>query len=1180
MADQVLPITALDEVGVIKDTPPVALAPNAFSDARNVRFKDGSVRKMKGEVNIFPNIFDDSSNQIGGVNANFNGSIIKYVIWWPNPNLAVANKGYYVIIAEEERLQSNNAVPPSGNTNPTHQKDIAYLVSLNGTNKVQKGIFDPAGISQWQHTFFQGGFCLIVNNGLNAPNYIYDLQDNTNINNVPSFAQLPGWESYLVNQIYLQDTFDPTDSFMFDLGTTVNFAVEYIEITDYDEGTGNTTTFTADGYVAGTATTANNTAFVPPAFSTFSGDAAVGFGTNDKYEIYLDSNSNSIKVFLPSNLVHGSHLDTVTIAIKSRNPVFVACGVIRAFGDFLVAGNLVERNAADLDSPIIRSLNSVVRTSDAAAPGSVPNNWNPFASGVSTADEFVLSDTTTVKDLVEMQGNLYIYSSSSISVMRLTGNASVPVAVNPVTRTHGCQTTNAVLEFDGKHFVVGSQDIYLFAGHPGSIESVANNRMRKYLFDNLNPLHNQHMFVLRYSQKDELWICYPTLASEIGECNEALIWNYKRNTWTIRDLRHVMSGIVAPIPGGGLPQTDIQLTGTTGNNGVINVGAYEVRTIGLDSSDYISTNVLFYGSDTVSNLIYGIGRNGNAARVLVGSNRRFYETKLFPKYRITGPESISIDYTITNPNSTAYQDITTTQILDQLTTQITNVAGWTSSNLPTSYVQLTGNRRLISGETSGSVPGKRLMFPVAPFSISLLLGGNTINGTDPELDFQESTAVSSVHGLTKTTANDYRGIYLQRATPTCIGIVINNDNYASGKEFVIVNAGTTGDYNPDTHAGTTNGVSLTNEEAAEKLIAKLRNISPNFNVVDTGTNGEFSLQPASYGQSVGDAEGGFIDDIKVNTDETNADWIYARYVESQNGTIGYNTESDIINVLVSDGSNGNYPLGTSYLPVGTAAPTKAGSNDHQLAVDSARRPDRTTRFGTTPTLAASITEDNIFDSERPWDTSEINPNIEVPVFASRKKVNDPNGTAYDLNKIIASEIGWSVPSYNYTPRVATENSATYRYVITNNDAPQGYASYIERKQLGISPDSDTETVRKLVLWAEGKYVPYQGSVYNYNRFQIRMAGTNNPGQDIDLSSLVDSAINHNNFFVSEDYKIDMRTHGRFLNYRITDKILSAGGSTEIELTSNPKSTLGLVYNKASDWMISGMQAEIRKGGTR
>ena len=95
-----------------------------------------------------------------------------------------------------------------------------------------------------------------------------------------------------------------------------------------------------------------------------------------------------------------------------------------------------------------------------------------------------------------------------------------------------------------------------------------------------------------------------------------------------------------------------------------------------------------------------------------------------------------------------------------------------------------------------------------------------------------------------------------------------------------------------------------------------------------------------------------------------------------------------------------------------------------------------------------------------------------------------------------------------------------------------------------------------------------------------MAGTNNPGQDIDLSSLVDSAINHNNFFVSEDYKIDMRTHGRFLNYRITDKILSAGGSTEIELTSNPKSTLGLVYNKASDWMISGMQAEIRKGGTR
>ena len=93
MANQVLPITQLDQVGLILDTPPASLPPNAFSDVNNIRFKDGSVKKMEGEVNIFPNLFDDLTNQINGLSANFDGSIIKYCAWWPNPNLINNNKG-------------------------------------------------------------------------------------------------------------------------------------------------------------------------------------------------------------------------------------------------------------------------------------------------------------------------------------------------------------------------------------------------------------------------------------------------------------------------------------------------------------------------------------------------------------------------------------------------------------------------------------------------------------------------------------------------------------------------------------------------------------------------------------------------------------------------------------------------------------------------------------------------------------------------------------------------------------------------------------------------------------------------------------------------------------------------------------------------------------------------------
>ena len=73
MTSQILPITGLDKTGVILDAPAVSIAPNAFSDCRNVRFRDNTVSKMEGEVNIFPEIFT-TSDQVG-----------KYVVWWPNP---------------------------------------------------------------------------------------------------------------------------------------------------------------------------------------------------------------------------------------------------------------------------------------------------------------------------------------------------------------------------------------------------------------------------------------------------------------------------------------------------------------------------------------------------------------------------------------------------------------------------------------------------------------------------------------------------------------------------------------------------------------------------------------------------------------------------------------------------------------------------------------------------------------------------------------------------------------------------------------------------------------------------------------------------------------------------------------------------------------------------------------
>ena len=469
MPEQILPITGLDQVGVIKDTPPVALPPNAFSDVRNVRFKDGAVRKMEGEVNILPNLFDNGA-------LSYDGSVMKYVVWWPNPNLADNNSGYYLIIKEET----------TGPADAPVQMDIAYLVTPGSTILVEKGRFSPDREAAWQHTFFQGGFALIINNGIDAPQYILDTDGNEDIVAVPSFATLPGWESYNVEDVAISDTFnEDTETRTFDYGRPASIFESFnLTLTlVYPEGSPGlpsqfqhvfrlaefTDTVDADNMLVSSTTSVGNIVT-----------------DNANQLITVDRLAQTINFDAPT-LPTGTQ---VTLRFTSNNPVRTRAGVIRSFGDFLVAGNLVEYDRDTFGTEnqrVIRNLAGIVRTSDVAAPGQVPNNWNPFTTGVSTADEFILTATGIVQDMVELQGNLYIYANTSISVMRQTGNAQIPLSTSLVTESYGAQTTEAVVEYDGKHFVIGSQDIYLFGGHPGSIQSVADNRVRRFFFDKAEP---------------------------------------------------------------------------------------------------------------------------------------------------------------------------------------------------------------------------------------------------------------------------------------------------------------------------------------------------------------------------------------------------------------------------------------------------------------------------------------------------------------------------------------------------------------------------------------------------------------------------------------------------------------------------------------------------------------------
>ena len=547
MAEQTISVIDLASQGVVIDTPPVALAPNVFTNVRNVRFKDGAVRKISGEL-LLNNLVEDL------VPANEEFGQVRYFAVWENPNKS-PHGCYYIWVVDYVRAGITVGQKVYIQDHLGTKKDITPSTKADGFAFTTYG---------WQHTLFSGGFAFILNNGIDKPHYILDTAGNTDINNIV-LAELPGWDSYQVEQQVYNDVYVAGNSTVFDLGQKVDFTSNQILVT------GTNTKNAQAGSPAGSGTV-NGTDFVPGNLP-----GTIPTVTGNHFQIYTDTSTNTTVIVIGGLAVN----DEVKVTIESRNPVDVRAGIVQSFGDLLVAGDLTEVDSTN-STKIIRRLSGVVRTSDVAVPGAVPNNWNPFAAGVSTADEFTLSETNVIQEMKSLQGNMYIYSTDSIHVMRLTGSQAAPVSFAPNTDEYGCLTTGAVVEYDGKHFVVGANDIYTFAGNPGNIQSLSGKRVTQYFYNNLNPIHERQLFTIQNHQEEEIWICYPTLNSTGGECDEALIWNYRDNTWTIRDLDAVAAGDVGPIKGGGIPTATIAATGDSGNAGYTNRGKRETQAVTIN----------------------------------------------------------------------------------------------------------------------------------------------------------------------------------------------------------------------------------------------------------------------------------------------------------------------------------------------------------------------------------------------------------------------------------------------------------------------------------------------------------------------------------------------------------------------------------------------------------------------
>jgi hypothetical protein len=241
------------------------------------------------------------------------------------------------------------------------------------------------------------------------------------------------------------------------------------------------------------------------------------------YAVYINNGASTPKYVL----VNGGAADTAFVDFPGWNygGVTVTAKVIKPLGYALVAGNLtITQGSTVTPAPV------TVRISVQAPVGGFPNMWEPGLT-TDTADEFEINADTPIVDMAELRGSMFIYTYNSIHVLTTSsGNSNV----RGYSKSHGALSQNCIAEFDGHHMVADRNDIYAHNGS-GEIKSLIDKKNRDYFINNLNPTHSAKTFLIRNSRYNEIWVCYPNLASQ-GNCNEALIFNYRENTWTKRDL--------------------------------------------------------------------------------------------------------------------------------------------------------------------------------------------------------------------------------------------------------------------------------------------------------------------------------------------------------------------------------------------------------------------------------------------------------------------------------------------------------------------------------------------------------------------------------------------------------------------------------------------------------------------
>jgi len=219
-----------------------------------------------------------------------------------------------------------------------------------------------------------------------------------------------------------------------------------------------------------------------------------------------------------------------------------SAAVIRGYLDYVICLNVTK---GAVEYPTMVKWSNPVAYSSAVAD----LRWDPANTSYIAGENILGELSSGIRDGCVLGSAFVIYSGTQVWLMEYTGSSFV-FNFRKLFDDGGVIGANCVVEVEGKHYVFGDNDIYIHDGM--SKRSLADGRVRSYVFNSLNRNKKDLCFALHDSASDLIYFCYNTLADEVKWprtqfCNQAAVYNYRTDTWSFMDLPNIVGGAEASV---------------------------------------------------------------------------------------------------------------------------------------------------------------------------------------------------------------------------------------------------------------------------------------------------------------------------------------------------------------------------------------------------------------------------------------------------------------------------------------------------------------------------------------------------------------------------------------------------------------------------------------------------------